>query len=108
MRMKPIAVPENPQMRSDCVSVIIPTIGAPVDLIPRLHAMLDNHPREIIIVTTAALIGELKEVLQQFILTEQMRKIQVLDIPLPNKRNQLARGIQVATGEIIVLADDDV
>lgn len=70
--------------------------------------MLDNHPREIIIVTTAALIGELKEVLQQFILTEQMRKIQVLDIPLPNKRNQLARGIQVATGEIIVLADDDV
>ncbi|TPR02494.1 Cytochrome P450 family protein [Aspergillus niger] len=56
--------------------------------------MLDNHPREIIIVTTAALIGELKEVLQQFILTEQMRKIQVLDIPLPNKRNQLARGIQ--------------
>ncbi|GLA17705.1 hypothetical protein AnigIFM62618_004853 [Aspergillus niger] len=70
--------------------------------------MLDNHPKEIIIVTTAALIGELKEVLQKFVPKEQMRKIQVLDIPLPNKRNQLARGIQVATGEIIVLADDDV
>ncbi|RDH31472.1 nucleotide-diphospho-sugar transferase [Aspergillus welwitschiae] len=108
MRMKPIPVPENPQMRSDCVSVIIPTIGAPVELIPRLHAMLDNHPKEIIIVTTAALIGELKEVLQKFVPKEQMRKIQVLDILLPNKRNQLARGIQVATGEIIVLADDDV
>ncbi|PWY64853.1 polysaccharide synthase [Aspergillus eucalypticola CBS 122712] len=87
MRMKPIPVPENPQMRPD---------------------LLDNHPKEIIIVTTAALVEELKAVLQQFISEEKSQKIQVLDIPLPNKRNQLARGIQVATGEILVLADDDV
>ncbi|GKZ31013.1 hypothetical protein AbraIFM66950_010933 [Aspergillus brasiliensis] len=95
-------------MRSDCVSVIIPTIGAPAELVPRLHAMLDNHPKEIIIVTTGALIGELKAVLQQYIPRDQSHKIHALDIPLPNKRNQLTRGIQAAAGEIIVLADDDV
>ncbi|RDK47531.1 hypothetical protein M752DRAFT_322597 [Aspergillus phoenicis ATCC 13157] len=107
-RMKPIPVPDNPQMLPDCVSVIIPTIGAPAELIPPLHAMLDNHPKEIIIVTTAALIGEMSAVLQQFIPKEQLHKIHALDIPLPNKRNQLMRGIQAAAGEVIVLADDDV
>lgn len=106
--MKLIPVPENPRMRPDCVSVIMPTIGAPVELIPRLHAMLDNHPKKIIIVTTAASVEELKAVLKQFISKDKSHKIQVLEIPLPNNRNQLARGIQEATGEILVLADDDV
>ncbi|GFN18536.1 polysaccharide synthase [Aspergillus tubingensis] len=70
--------------------------------------MLDNHPKEIIIVTTAALIGKMRAALKEFIPKEQLHRIKALDIPLPNKRNQLMRGIQAATGEVIVLADDDV
>ncbi|KAF9884723.1 hypothetical protein FE257_001284 [Aspergillus nanangensis] len=107
-KFNPIPVPDNPQIRPESVSVIIATIDVSEELIPRLQKMLDNEPKEIIIVTSAKLLGGLNGILKEYLPQERSAKIRALDIPRANKRNQLARGIQAATGEIIALADDDV
>ncbi|KAF9893843.1 hypothetical protein FE257_010013 [Aspergillus nanangensis] len=75
-RCQPTPLPGHPTIFPEShVSVIVATIDVSHELIATFQTMIANHPKEILIVTTAA---------------------------------QMAHGIQYASGEIIVLADDDV
>jgi cellulose synthase/poly-beta-1,6-N-acetylglucosamine synthase-like glycosyltransferase len=95
-------------MPSRDVSLVVPTIGFDKDLIVSLRSWLSNHPKEIIIVTSEKFLDDLVELIHDELSVEERKTIQLLSCPLANKRKQLVRGIQKATGEIIVFADDDV
>ena len=86
----------------------MPTIGFDKDLIVSLRSWLNNHPKEIIIVTSEKYLDALIELLHGELSVEEQKVVQTLSCPLANKRRQLVAGIQKATGEIIVFADDDV
>lgn len=107
--LDPIPLPNKPRYYpSRDVSVVVPTIGFDRDLTVSLRSWLSNHPKEIIIVTSEKFLDALIELVHGELSVEERKTIQLLSCPLANKRKQLVAGIQKATGEIIVFADDDV
>lgn len=107
--LEPIPLPSEPKYRpSTDVSLIVPTIGFDKDLIISLRSWLSNHPKDIIIVTSEKFLDALIELVHGELSVEERKIVQTLSCPLANKRKQLVAGIQKATAEIIVFADDDV
>lgn len=107
--LDPILLLEKPKyIPSRDVSVVVPTIDFDTDLIVSLRSWLSNRPKEIIIVTSEELLGALVALLDRELSTEERLTIKTLSYSLASKRRQLVAGIQRATGEIIVFADDDV
>ena len=107
--LEPIPLPNEPRYHaSRDVSLVVPTIGFDKDLVVSVRSWLSNHPKEIIIVTSEKFIDALIELVHGELSVEERKTIQLLSCPLANKRRQLVAGIQKATGEIIVFADDDV
>ena len=53
-------------------------------------------------------LDALIELVQGELLVEERKIVQTLSCPLADKRKQLVAGIQKATGQIVVFADDDV
>ena len=66
---------------------------------------LSNDPHEIIIVTIRRDLQLVQFLVSQVPLAAQITRIITCDIT--NKREQLAKGIRMARGEIIALVDDD-
>lgn len=107
--LEPIPLPIKPKYHPyNDVSLIVPTIGFDKDLIVSLRSWLSNRPKEIIIVTSEKFLDALIELVQGELSVEERNIVQLLSCPLANKRKQLVAGIQKATGEITVFADDDV
>ncbi|KAI0973407.1 hypothetical protein F4678DRAFT_477875 [Xylaria arbuscula] len=111
-RYKPFPLPTEKDRLFDVsdVSIIVPTVGFdPSSFSQALVSWLANKPREIIIVTipeelqSATTLVNLDPIQAANVCTE----LKLLTIPLPNKRDQLVRGIRACTGKIIALADDD-
>ena len=103
---KPLALLTNPTVLTNDVSVIIPTIDTPETFARTLTLILQNLPREVIIVTIKC---DLRLVLD-FVgnVSSGATKVSVITAPHGNKREQMTLGIQAAKGKILAFVDDDV
>jgi hypothetical protein len=103
--LRPIPLPKDPKFTAGDVTIIIPTVGGQdtaKDLIVTLRCCLLEKARRIIVST---IDRDLRFV--QTLAKSVDSSIEVLAIPRPNKRHQVARAItEVRTG-IIVLCDND-
>ncbi len=103
---KPTALPEDPTLTSEDVSIIVPTIDTEDTFTECLRLWLANKPKEIIVVTIPRDLDRVNQMIQP-IPRPDFDKIQVRTVPNPNKRAQLIRGIEAAAGTILALVDDD-
>ncbi|KAI9892133.1 MAG: hypothetical protein M1814_001839 [Vezdaea aestivalis] len=105
---RPIALPKEPTLTCDDVTIIIPTIptGKEGDeqLCRTIQSCLANSPREIILVTTDANFKALSDIASSISVT----KIRVLSVAHANKRRQMCRAIPEVRNQITVFVDDDV
>jgi cellulose synthase/poly-beta-1,6-N-acetylglucosamine synthase-like glycosyltransferase len=103
--LRPIPLPKNPKFTENDVTIIIPTVGGQEtakDLIITLRCCLLERPRRIIIST----IDRDRRFVQTLVKSIDP-DIEVLAIPKPNKRHQVARAIVEVRTNIIVLCDND-
>ncbi|KAI1771173.1 glycosyltransferase family 2 protein [Hypoxylon cercidicola] len=111
---RPFPIPAEGQSRfgSNDVSIIVPTVNWDTDLPANLLTWLRCQPREVIFVTTAALQPKL---INDFEATPDLKEtmlerginLRIFTVQKANKRSQLCRGINAATGRIVALVDDD-
>jgi hypothetical protein len=71
-----------------------------------LGLWLENEPKEVIIVTIPRDLARVTQLVGA-ICGPKSKKIQVITVEQPNKREQLVAAIKVATGSILALVDDD-
>lgn len=107
-RLKPIPLSaDNPLRSSIDVSLVIPSLSPFTNLfLDGLKTWVANEPMEIILVVPQRDFKAMAALLR----TQPTgnSKVELLTVPTPSKRKQLARGIAVASGCIIVLVDSDV
>ncbi|KAI0169359.1 glycosyltransferase family 2 protein [Hypoxylon sp. FL1284] len=113
-RYQPFPMPEqeNARFTSRDVSIVVPTVNWEADLPENLTTWLRCRPREVIFVTTRALLPQL---IQDFASTPGLREFmdetkincRFVSVSQANKRTQLCKGINLAKGSIIALVDDD-
>ena len=84
---------------------MVATIDTPDTLPESLFQWLSNDPHEIIIVTIQRDLQLVHSLVSQVPEAAQITQIVTCDIT--NKREQLAKGIRMAHGQIIGLVDDD-
>ncbi|KAI0837674.1 glycosyltransferase family 2 protein [Hypoxylon sp. FL0890] len=113
-RYKPFPVPNEDDsyfIDSD-VSIVVPTVDWDENLTRNLLTWLACTPREVIFVTTERLREKLQSDLDRVpaiwdAIKDTHTSILVITVQEANKRIQLCRGINKATGQIIALVDDD-
>ena len=104
-RLKPIPIPENPRLKNQDVTVIIPSIeGDGPILLETIETILRTEPFEVIVVTTDAKIDGARRMINSI----GTPRVRVLSIAYPNKRHQIVRAIPEIRTCITVFADDDV
>ncbi|KAI5864927.1 glycosyltransferase family 2 protein [Durotheca rogersii] len=114
-RYRPFAVPpaEEARYRTSDVSLVVPTVDwDPDELVRNVLSWVASAPREVIFVTTRSAAPRLRAVLLG---APEVREaawasatdFYVVTTQRPNKRLQLCRGFNVATGRILALVDDD-
>ncbi|KAI0853411.1 glycosyltransferase family 2 protein [Daldinia vernicosa] len=108
----PLPSKEDARYSPSDVSIVVPTIDWDETLPSNLITWLTNNPREVIFVTVDRELPRLQDDLESApgvkkAMEESRAKILVLSVPQANKRTQLCRGIDEATGNIIALVDDD-
>ncbi|KAG8156312.1 hypothetical protein KVR01_013847 [Diaporthe batatas] len=102
---KPLPLPENPQYSTQDVSIVVATIDTPGTLPQSLCEWLRNDPHEIIIVTIQRDLQLVQSLVSQ--VPHAATITRVVTCGITNKREQLAKGIRMARGQIIALVDDD-
>jgi hypothetical protein len=105
-KYKPVPLPKVPQYSSQDVSIVVATIDTPATLPKSLSQWLDNNPREIIFVTIQRDLGLVQSLVSNVPQAACITRVVTCDVT--NKREQLAKGIRMARGEIVALVDDDV
>jgi cellulose synthase/poly-beta-1,6-N-acetylglucosamine synthase-like glycosyltransferase len=98
-------LPRNPKYTPQDVTIIIATVGGQdtaKDLVITLNCCLREGAERIIITT---IDRDLKFV--QSLASSVDSRIEVVAIPKPNKRHQIARAVREVNTEIIVLCDND-
>ncbi|KAI1799749.1 glycosyltransferase family 2 protein [Daldinia bambusicola] len=108
----PLPQPGNAHYRPSDVSIVVPTIDWDDDLPDHLLTWLSNKPREVIFVTIERDLQRLQQELESAAGVKQAvddsgAQIYIYSVLEANKRTQLCRGINQATGPIIALVDDD-
>ncbi|KAI0001238.1 hypothetical protein F4779DRAFT_631128 [Xylariaceae sp. FL0662B] len=106
----PLPAPEDRCFNTTDVSIIVPTVDWDDTFPDFLCRWLANNPGEVIIVTTeGAAAARARAIVDSDAVQEAIisTTIQVLTVKRPNKRDQLCRGINGATGQVIALVDDD-
>ncbi|KAI8815287.1 nucleotide-diphospho-sugar transferase, partial [Cladochytrium replicatum] len=103
--------PHRPRTRpryksSRDVTIIVPTIDSGEEIKLAVRSWLKSDPNEIIFVTIPKAEQDLLRLARE--VDPDSRKIRVITIPRPNKRNQMVAGINHTRTEIIVFCDDDV
>jgi len=109
--LQPIPLPVHASYTaSQDVTVIVPTIQSDGSFTEAFLTWIANDPLEIIIVMIDSKLQEMQSIITKTFkdVAGSSTKVMVLSIPLAGKRRQMARGIQRASGSILVLADDDV
>jgi cellulose synthase/poly-beta-1,6-N-acetylglucosamine synthase-like glycosyltransferase len=105
---RPIPLPEKPTLTSDDVTVILPSLeGRGVELEHTIESILENEPRELILVTIQANLELANKTIAKMP-AAQHNRLRCLAVANPNKRRQMARAIPEVDTKIIVFADDDV
>ncbi|KAL8639605.1 MAG: hypothetical protein Q9228_003374 [Teloschistes exilis] len=102
---RPIPQPVNPQLTSEDVTVVIPSLqGGGTELLETIRSILLTRPFRIILVTIEA-----EEARAQLLAKElDCGKLQICSVAQPNKRRQMVRAIPEIETQITVFADDDV
>ena len=104
-RLRPIPLPENPQLNSQDVTVVIPSIeGDGPGLWETVESILRTEPFEVIIVTTHTNL----ERARRMVVKMGTPRLRVLSISYPNKRHQMVRALPEIRTRITIFADDDV
>ncbi|KAM0330616.1 hypothetical protein ACHAQA_003565 [Verticillium albo-atrum] len=104
-RCEPIEIPEEPTYLPADVSIVLATTKPTKSLARCLRLWLENKPKEIIIITIDRDLETVNRVVDQ--LDQGIGKIRILINSQIDHRQQQTRGIEVATGKIIFLVDDD-
>lgn len=95
-------------MTSNDVTVILPSLeGQGVELERTIASILENEPKEVILVTIQANLELAKKTIAKMP-AAQYNRLRCLAVANPNKRRQMARAIPEVETKIIVFADDDV
>ncbi|MCJ1248716.1 hypothetical protein MMC30_005935 [Trapelia coarctata] len=105
--IRPIAIPENPRLTSQDITVVIPSLALEKDrdeLWETVHSILATDPFQIILVT----IDENVERVKLMVKNMTTDNVRVLSVNHPNKRRQMVRAIPEIRTNITVFADDDV
>ena len=100
---RPIPLPENPRLRSQDVTVVIPSLGGD-GLEDTLCSILATEPSQVILVTIDANVEKARMMVKGLMTS----KVQVLSIAQPNKRQQMVQAIPKISTDVTVFADDDV
>lgn len=103
---EPVAVCHDDPYRGENVSIIVPTIDTEDTFTECLRLWLANRPKEIIIVTIPRDLDRVKRLVKP-ITGPDLHRIQIRTVAQANKREQMARGIKLASGSILALVDDD-
>ena len=104
-KLRPIPIPESPRLRSQDVTVILPSIeGDGKVLWESLESILNTEPFEVILVTTNSNLERARRMIQKM----GTPRIRPLSIAYPNKRRQMVRAIPEVRTNVTVFADDDV
>lgn len=105
---RPIQPLESPSLSSHDVTVILPTLeGHGVELENTIESILQNEPKEIILVTIKANLDSANKTVAKMPAAGYQR-LRCLAVENPNKRRQMARAIPEVNTRITVFADDDV
>lgn len=105
---KPIPLPVAPQLTSDHVTVILPSLdGEGEELERTIASILRNEPKELILVTIDENLHKLHATVNKTPAATQGR-LRCMSVKQANKRRQMARAIPEVTTLITVFADDDV
>ncbi|KAI9730765.1 MAG: hypothetical protein M1834_005734, partial [Cirrosporium novae-zelandiae] len=105
VRFRPIQPPEDPQLSSQDVTVILPSLeGDGSELMETIRSILAAEPFEIILVTIKAKEQRAKE----FVKSMDTSRVRVLSVDNPNKRRQMVKAIPAVKTKITIFADDDV
>ncbi|MCJ1418581.1 hypothetical protein MMC32_004929 [Xylographa parallela] len=105
--LRPIAVPENPLLTSNDVTVVVPSLALDQDrdeFKETVHGILATNPFEVILVTIDENVERVKLMVKSMATT----KVRVLSVSQPNKRRQMVRAIPEVRTSITIFADDDV
>ena len=95
-------------MTSGDVTVILPSLeGRGVELEHTIESILQNEPKELILVTIQANLELANKTIAKMP-AAQHNRLRCLAVANPNKRRQMARAIPEVNTKIIVFADDDV
>ncbi|OTB03002.1 glycosyltransferase family 2 protein [Hypoxylon sp. CI-4A] len=108
----PVPYPDHAKYRSSDVSIIVPTIDWDEDLPFNIVTWLASKPYELIFVTLEIYTDRLAHTLEfsydvRKAVQESGTRVTILTVQQANKRTQLCRGINEATGKIVCLVDDD-
>ncbi|KAL8690708.1 MAG: hypothetical protein Q9218_003906 [Villophora microphyllina] len=102
---QPIQPPDDPQLTSNDVTVVIPSLqGDGDELLETIRSILATEPSQIILVTIEA-----QEARAQLLAKElSSARLKVYSVAQPNKRRQMVRAIPEIRTKITIFADDDV
>lgn len=102
-------LPKKSTYASSDVSVIIPTVDPSPKFTDNLNSVIENRPREIIIVTVPAWLDVVERLVgpARKNASELGLSITITTIAHPQKRDQLIEGINRSSGNILALVDDD-
>ncbi len=87
------------------VTIVVPTIDAGEEIQLAIRSWLKCNPFQIIFVTVPKAKPAIVEMVSQFDPT--LKRIRVITIARPNKRNQMTAGINHTKTDILVFCDDD-
>ena len=104
--LKPIYPPSDPKLKPDHVTVIIPCLDWNEKLAKTVTSIVANCPQKIILVTVEINYEKVKRRLKE--INPGSTRFQVEAVRNPNKREQLAIGIELVETDLTVFADDDV
>lgn len=104
---KPIPPPDNPKLTAQDVTVILPTLeGCGDELVETIRTILENRPRELLLVTIEANRKKAQNMLDA--MPASKSRIRLFTVTHPNKRRQMTRAIPEVQTAITIFADDDV
>ena len=105
--IRPIPLPEHPQLTPKDVTVVISSLGLGKDrdeLWDTVQGILATEPLQVILVT----IDENLEQVKRMVKSLATPKVRVMSVAQPNKRRQMVQAIPEIRTSITIFADDDV
>jgi len=105
----PLPTPDKRRHDSSHVSIVVPTVDTEPGFATCLCGFLKNKPREVIIITMEKDVERIQKLVNSPSIkaTRGEADLKILSIQHANKRDQLVLGINLSSGDLIALVDDD-